>query len=160
MLRGICALRGLKHDDFRRRPKCSCGATALFVPNLARRDGSATATIKFMLSTSGLVQINIAIGGLTADPVVLDLEIAMPAIDLHHLAIKTADVAATVSFWNEVLGSHSVERPDFGFPGAWLQFGTTMIHLYGGDAATNRDGGHDRGSAAIDHVAPEGARFR
>ena len=77
----------------------------------------------------------------------------MPAIDLHHLAIKTADVAATVAFWNEILGSHSVERPDFGFPGAWLQFGTTMIHLYGGDAATNRDGGHDRGSAAIDHVA-------
>ena len=77
----------------------------------------------------------------------------MPAIDLHHLAIKTDDLDATVAFWNGIVGSHSVERPDFDFPGAWLQFGTTMIHLYGGDAATNRDGGHDRGSAAIDHVA-------
>ena len=77
----------------------------------------------------------------------------MPAIDLHHLAIKTDDVDATVEFWNSVLGSHSVDRPDFNFPGAWLQFGETMIHLYGGDAAQNKAGGHDRGSAAIDHVA-------
>lgn len=77
----------------------------------------------------------------------------MPATDLHHLAIKTDDVDATVAFWNEVVGSHSVDRPDFPFPGAWLQFGTTMIHLYGGDAAKNDAGGYDRGSAAIDHVA-------
>lgn len=77
----------------------------------------------------------------------------MPATDLHHLAIKAKDLDATVAFWNEVVGSHSVERPDFGFPGAWLQFGTTMIHLYAGETATNPDGGYDRGSAAIDHVA-------
>jgi catechol 2,3-dioxygenase-like lactoylglutathione lyase family enzyme len=77
----------------------------------------------------------------------------MAATDLHHLAIKTNDVDATVRFWNEVVGSHSVDRPDFPFPGAWLQFGTTMIHLYGGDAARNDDGEFDRGSAAIDHVA-------
>ena len=77
----------------------------------------------------------------------------MPATDLHHLAIKTNDVDATVAFYNEVIGSHSVERPDFGFPGAWLQFGETMIHLYGGDAAKNGAGSHDRGSAAIDHIA-------
>lgn len=83
----------------------------------------------------------------------------MPATDLHHLAIKTDDVDATVAFWNDVLGSHSVDRPDFGFPGAWLQFGTTMIHLYGGDAALNRDGGHDTGSAAIDHVALSATGF-
>lgn len=77
----------------------------------------------------------------------------MPAIDLHHLAIKTDDVDATVAFWNEIIGSRSVDRPDFNFPGAWLQFGETMLHLYGGDAATNGDGGYDRGSAAIDHIA-------
>ena len=77
----------------------------------------------------------------------------MPATDLHHLAIKTHDVDATVTFWNEVLGSHSVARPNFDFPGAWLQFGTTMVHLYGGDVSTNRDGGHDYGTAVIDHVA-------
>ena len=77
----------------------------------------------------------------------------MPATDLHHLAIKTNDVNATVEFYNEVIGSHSVKRPNFNFPGAWLQFGETMIHLYGGDAAKNKSGGHDVGSAAIDHIA-------
>tara|TARA_B100000686_G_C16766750_1_gene962349 strand:- start:1066 stop:1530 length:465 start_codon:yes stop_codon:yes gene_type:complete len=77
----------------------------------------------------------------------------MPATDLHHLAIKCVDVNATVQFYNDVIGSHSVKRPNFDFPGAWLQFGTTMIHLYGGDAAKNSKGGHDSGSAAIDHIA-------
>ena len=77
----------------------------------------------------------------------------MPATDLHHLAIKTHDVDATVEFYNEIIGSHSVKRPNFNFPGAWLQFGETMIHLYGGDAAKNKGGGHDQGSAAIDHIA-------
>lgn len=83
----------------------------------------------------------------------------MPATDLHHLAIKTDDVDATVDFWNGVIGSHSVDRPDFDFPGAWLQFGTTMIHLYGGNAAVNDSGGHDRGSSAIDHVALSATGF-
>lgn len=83
----------------------------------------------------------------------------MPAIDLHHLAIKTDDIDATVNFWNEVIGSHSVRRPNFDFPGAWLQFGETMLHLYGGDAAKNKDSGYDRGSAAIDHVALSASGF-
>ena len=77
----------------------------------------------------------------------------MPATELHHLAIKTGDVDASVEFYNEVIGSHSVKRPNFNFPGAWLQFGETMIHLYGGDAAKNVEGSHDHGSAAIDHIA-------
>ena len=77
----------------------------------------------------------------------------MPATDLQHLVIKTDDIDATVDFWNEVIGSHSVRRPNFNFPGAWLQFGETMLHLYGGEAAQNKDGGYDRGSASIDHVA-------
>ena len=83
----------------------------------------------------------------------------MPAIDLHHLAIKTDDVDSTVDFWNSIIGSHSVDRPNFNFPGAWLQFGETMIHLYGGDAAQNKSGVYERGSAAIDHVALSASGF-
>ena len=83
----------------------------------------------------------------------------MPATNLHHLAIKTNDVDATVAFYNEVIGSHSVERPDSDFPGTWLQFGETMTQVYSGDAAKNREGGHDRGSAAIDHIALSAHRF-
>ena len=77
----------------------------------------------------------------------------MPAKDLHHIAIKTHDVDATVSFYTDLMGAHTVDRPPFDFPGAWLQFGGTMVHLYGGWAAENKDGAVDRGGAAIDHIA-------
>lgn len=77
----------------------------------------------------------------------------MPALDIHHVAIKTHDVDATVAFYNDVIGSHSVSRPDFDFPGAWLQLGETMFHIYGGWAAKNTDGEFDRGGAAVDHIA-------
>lgn len=77
----------------------------------------------------------------------------MPALDIHHVAIKTDDVDATVAFYNDVIGSRSVARPDFDFPGAWLQLGETMFHICGGWAAENKDGAIDRGGAAIDHIA-------
>jgi len=77
----------------------------------------------------------------------------MAVIDIDHIAIRTADVDATVAFWNDVLGTTTAPRPDFGFPGAWLKMGQTMIHLYGGDAAKNADGIVERGGAAVDHIA-------
>lgn len=77
----------------------------------------------------------------------------MPVLDLHHVAIKTADIDATVAFYNGVLGTHSIPRPDLGFPGAWLEMGSTQIHIYGGAPAKAKDGSHPRGSAAVDHVA-------
>ena len=64
----------------------------------------------------------------------------MPVLDLHHIAIKTSDVDKTVRFYNDILGTRTVPRPPFNFPGAWLMMGSTMIHLYGGDAAKSRDG--------------------
>ena len=77
----------------------------------------------------------------------------MPVIDIDHIALRTADLDATVAFWNDVLGTTSAPRPEFGFPGAWLKMGQTMIHLYGGDAAKNSDGIVERGGAAVDHIA-------
>ena len=77
----------------------------------------------------------------------------MPARDLHHIALKTVDLDATVDFYCELMGARIVDRPPLDFPGAWLQFGETMIHLYAGSAARNDDGSFDSGAAAIDHVA-------
>lgn len=77
----------------------------------------------------------------------------MPAKDLHHFTIKTHDVDETVAFYRDMLGAHVVDRPPFDFPGAWLQFGETMVHLYGGWAAEDENGTIERGGAAIDHVA-------
>jgi catechol 2,3-dioxygenase-like lactoylglutathione lyase family enzyme len=77
----------------------------------------------------------------------------MAALDIHHVTINTADVDATVVFFNEVVGTRSVPRPDFGFPGAWLQLGSTMFHLNGGEAAKAMDGKIHRGGGAVDHIA-------
>ena len=62
----------------------------------------------------------------------------MPLSDLHHVALKTQDLAASEQFYTEVLGMEKVDRPDFDFPGAWLQMGQTMFHLMAGYAAKAR----------------------
>ncbi len=77
----------------------------------------------------------------------------MPLVDLHHVAIRTSDVAASERFYTQVLGMHKVERPEFDFPGAWLQMGQTMFHLMGGYAALDEHGQPCSGGAAVDHLA-------
>ena len=82
-------------------------------------------------------------------------EPACPVLGLAHVAIKAADMPATIAFYRDVLGLAEVSRPPFGFPGAWLGIpsGEALIHLYGGERARNADGSIAVGSAAIDHVS-------
>ena len=40
-----------------------------------------------------------------------------------------SDTAAARDFYVDVLGFTELERPDFGFPGAWLEIGEQQIHL-------------------------------
>ena len=77
----------------------------------------------------------------------------MPLLDLHHVAIKTSDLDATERFYVDVLGMEKVDRPDFDFPGAWLQMGDTMFHLMAGYAGKDEQGNSPTGSAAVDHLA-------
>lgn len=76
---------------------------------------------------------------------------------LFHLAIKTADLAATRAFWIGVIGLREVPRPDFGYPGAWLACpqpgGQAIVHIYAGGPALGPDGRVETGTAAIDHVS-------
>ncbi len=49
---------------------------------------------------------------------------------LHHVAINVSDLARAVTFYTDVLGFAPIDsRPDFGFPGAWLQAGSHQVHL-------------------------------
>ncbi|HSN70440.1 MAG TPA: VOC family protein [Steroidobacteraceae bacterium] len=73
----------------------------------------------------------------------------MGLIDLHHVAIRTDDVAATNRFYIDVLGMREVERPPMNFPGSWLAIGQTMIHVMGG--ARGRVA--DPQGGAVDHIA-------
>lgn len=76
---------------------------------------------------------------------------------LFHLAIKTADLAATRAFWTGVIGLREIARPDFGYPGAWLACaqpgGQAIVHVYAGGPAMGATGLAPRGSGAIDHVS-------
>ena len=62
---------------------------------------------------------------------------------VHHVSLNVADVDAAGRFYLDVLGLEQIERPDFGFPGMWLQAGDTQIHLI-------EEAGHQ---------APEGQHF-
>jgi glyoxylase I family protein len=48
---------------------------------------------------------------------------------LHHLSFTVPDLPAALGFWNGVLGFEPIERPDLGFPGAWLRGFGTEVHL-------------------------------
>jgi catechol 2,3-dioxygenase-like lactoylglutathione lyase family enzyme len=76
---------------------------------------------------------------------------------LFHVAIRTADLDATVQFYTRVLGMIVAERPPIGFPGAWLKpaipGADATLHIYAGDAAREPDGSILRGGGPIDHVS-------
>ncbi len=45
----------------------------------------------------------------------------MELLDIQHVAIRTDDLEATNDFYTSVLGMTVADRPDFAFPGSWLQ---------------------------------------
>lgn len=49
----------------------------------------------------------------------------------HHISLTVDDVDAALGFYVELLGLPQIERPDFGFPGAWLQAGGVELHIIG-----------------------------
>ena len=49
---------------------------------------------------------------------------------LLHVSIIVTDVARALHFYHDLLGIEiNSQRPDLGYPGAWLQIGTQQIHL-------------------------------
>lgn len=79
----------------------------------------------------------------------------MQVTGLFHIAIKTSRLTTTVDFYVQVIGLHTVERPDFGYPGAWLATtdDVAIIHIYAGGPALGSGGEVPNGTAAIDHVS-------
>jgi glyoxylase I family protein len=48
---------------------------------------------------------------------------------VHHVSLDVSDVDDAARFYEEVLGLTRIERPDFGFPGAWFDANGTQVHL-------------------------------
>lgn len=77
----------------------------------------------------------------------------MEVSDIQHVAIRTNDLDATNRFYTEILGMTLAPRPDFNFPGSWLQMGETLIHVMAGSAGLDENGGFTPGSNVVDHLA-------
>ncbi|MCP4004184.1 MAG: lactoylglutathione lyase [bacterium] len=62
---------------------------------------------------------------------------------VHHVSLNVDDTQKVAEFYVDVLGMKEISRPDFGFPGTWLQCGPQEVHLLQVD----------------DHQAPQGQHF-
>jgi catechol 2,3-dioxygenase-like lactoylglutathione lyase family enzyme len=76
------------------------------------------------------------------------------AIHIHHVNIRTKDLARSVGFYTEALGLTQGFRPAFGFPGAWLYDGARpAVHLnQTSESAANLDNAMDHVAFAVDRL--------
>jgi len=69
---------------------------------------------------------------------------------IHHISLIVANTGTALQFYGKLLGLKRVQqRPDLGYPGAWLALGGQQIHLLelaNPDPVTGRPahGGRDR----------------
>ncbi|KKK36728.1 glyoxalase [Mesobacillus campisalis] len=49
--------------------------------------------------------------------------------ELHHVSLNVTDLERAKKFYGEVLCLKELERPNFGFPGAWYKVGQQQLHL-------------------------------
>lgn len=81
-------------------------------------------------------------------------------LTLHHASLIVSNTTASLVFYCDILGMQQTDRPDLGFPGAWLQLGAQQIHLLeleNPDPTTGRPehGGRDRHIAlTVSELAP------
>ena len=74
---------------------------------------------------------------------------------LHHVCLIVSDTSRALGFYRDLLGLElAPERPDLGFPGAWLAVGGQQVHLLelpNPDPVANRPshGGRDRHMALL-----------
>ena len=53
----------------------------------------------------------------------------MISTGVHHVSINVTATEAARDYSVDVLGFTELARPEFGFPGAWLQIGQQQLHL-------------------------------
>ncbi|MGH8688233.1 MAG: VOC family protein [Burkholderiales bacterium] len=85
----------------------------------------------------------------------------MPITELNHYLLVAKNLEKTKKFYQDVLGLKVADRPDFGFPGYWLEAnGDICVHLASQAPSEIRDRfllkKHPKGlkgSGSVDHIA-------
>jgi glyoxylase I family protein len=72
---------------------------------------------------------------------------------VHHVALDVDDLDAALAFYVDGLGFTTLERPDFGVPGAWLAMGAHQLHLVEVDGPLPANGGRHFALAVDDRDA-------
>ena len=81
---------------------------------------------------------------------------------IQHFLLQTADIEATVEWWEDVMGFEQGPHPDFGFPVVWMYLeGRDVLHITKGGptVSANRqtylpqESPAVRGTGVLDHVA-------
>ncbi len=63
---------------------------------------------------------------------------SMKPLAIHHVAINVSNLDEALEFYEGVLGFVArADRPEFGFPGAWLDAGNEQLHLIEAEAPPN-----------------------
>jgi len=71
------------------------------------------------------------------------------AKSIDHVTIIVSDLEKTRIFYRDLLGLSEVTRPDFDFPGLWLQAGNTQIHATVESPEAGRAGWPDHGASHV-----------
>ena len=79
----------------------------------------------------------------------------MTVLAMDHFTVLTDDLDASRAFYTRVLGLVEGERPDLGFPGAWMYIGDrAVLHIIAGREVPSESAG------VIDHMAFRGEGLR
>ena len=54
----------------------------------------------------------------------------MAVIRISHVSVRAIDLERSVTFYQELFGATRLATPNFGFPTAWLQLGSSQLHLF------------------------------
>jgi catechol 2,3-dioxygenase-like lactoylglutathione lyase family enzyme len=77
---------------------------------------------------------------------------------LDHVNVRTANLAAMVAWYENILGMRSGERPNFPFPGAWMYTGDqAAVHLIGVEGEA---GAGSEGLLKLEHFAFQATGFK
>lgn len=62
----------------------------------------------------------------------------MKPVAVHHVSINVSNPERSIAFYTEVLGGAvRADRPDFDIGGAWIDLGSTQVHLIEADVPPN-----------------------
>jgi len=73
----------------------------------------------------------------------------------HHVSLVVRDLQRARSFYGDLLELPEIERPDFGFPGAWYKAGAIQLHLIVAPPGVDTGSPPQRATPIAAHLALE-----